>query len=358
MKLLAISLFFLFAAFQSNAQKAITVAFYNVENLFDTINNKKTQDEDFLPKGKLKWGTERYFSKLNHIAKVIDQLGGDEGPDILGLCEVENKRVLNDLVNMPLIRSKGYDIIHFDSPDERGIDVALLYKKVKFKLVAADAVKIHFPLSIEEQPKELKTQKGTKRKKAKKQRIDRTRDILVATLVFNKADTFTFIVNHFPSRLGGQDKSEPKRLFVAQTLRSLHDDIMKENYHRRVIMMGDFNDEPADRSIKETLACKYDINNLSWNDLYNPMLDLKNEGKGSISYKKQFEMIDQFILSNSLCLQGEKVHYIQKTAMVFNPDWMQEQDERWKGQPFRTFAGEKYLNGYSDHFPVYLKIAY
>ncbi len=318
------------------SQKQYTVGFYNVENLFDTLNDKKKNDEEFLPAGKNKWNSEKYFNKLQHLSKVISELGSDDGPDVLGLCEIENRRVLNDLVKTPLLQKKGYEIIHYESPDARGIDVALFYKKSQFTYINSKKYKVKLP---------------DKKRSA-------TRDILMVQLVNTKNDTFIFFVNHFPSRLGGTAKSAPNRCAAATILKSVFDSIITANYQSNIVMMGDFNDEPDDSSIKYILKCNYNMGEASYNEIYNPMLDLKNRGEGTIVYKKEFELIDQFMFSNHLLYQNNKVHYVPNSVTIFKPEYIQEQNPKYKGNPFRTFVGPKYLNGYSDHFPIYMKITY
>jgi exonuclease III len=336
MKKYILILFTAFQAFPSFSQKTITIAFYNVENLFDTINSKKTDDEDFTPKGKLKWDTEKYFNKLDHISKVIKELGGIDGPDVLGLSEIENKSVLKDLTSMPLLKPYNYNIVHFESPDERGIDVALIYKSKSLKLISSKAIRIDFPDDAK----------------------DRTRDLLLVSMKKDKKDTIYIIVNHFPSRSGGTEATEPKRVFVASKCRTILDSILSINYKSKIILMGDFNDEPTDKSIKEGLKCKFNKNEVSWNELYNPMMDLKAKGEGTIMFKKKLELIDQFMVSEGLLSENSKIHYIPNSATIYNPEYLKETEEAFKGSPFRTFAGKKYLNGFSDHFPIYMKISY
>lgn len=320
----------------ADAQKSFTVGFYNVENLFDTIDQKRVDDADFTPEGKLKWNSERYFTKLDHLSRVISELGQSNGPDVLGMAEVENAGVLKDLSNMPLLKTEGYNIVHFESPDERGIDVALLFKSKSFKLVAAEKIRISFP----DDPK------------------DKTRDILLVSLLKDKKDTIYFMVNHFPSRKGGTEISEPKRIYVAQQARKAVDSLLKQNYQAKIILMGDFNDEPQDRSIREALRCQYKKNEVSWDELYNPMMDLKEKGMGTIMYRRNYELIDQFMLSAAFLSENSKMHYIMNSATIYMPEYLVEQTEAYKGSPLRTYGGQKYLGGYSDHFPVFMKITY
>lgn len=315
-------------------QKEIRVAFYNVENLFDTIDNPYKNDEEYLPNSKKNWNTEKYEYKLAQISRVINDIQGESGPDLMGLCEVENKVVLYDLLKMPLMRSRGYQIIHFESPDERGIDVALLYKSKSFDFYKAYPVAVHLG--------------GPKK--------DHTRDILVAGLIHTSGDTFWVMVNHFPSRSGGQAISEPKRIEAARTLRTISDSLLHQNFMARIIAMGDFNDEPADTSIFHILKSRGDANRLSYDEFFNPMLSLKKEGKGSIMYKGEYELIDQILLSYSLVQRTTKLKYADNSAAIFSPEYLVEQTGKFKGSPFRTFGGDKYLKGFSDHFPVYLQL--
>ncbi len=331
-----ILVFAIFIANTAFCQKQYTIGFYNVENLFDTIHDKGKTDAEFLPQGKNNWNGEKYFNKLQHLSKVISELGSDDGPDVLGLCEIENRRVLNDLVKTPLLQKKGYEIVHYESPDVRGIDVALLYKKSMFNFVDAKKYKVKLP---------------DKKRSA-------TRDILLVQLVNHKNDTLVFFVNHFPSRLGGTEKSTPNRCKAASILKSKFDSIITANYQSNIVVMGDFNDEPEDSSIKSVLKCNFNMGQSSYNEIYNPMLDLKSRGEGTIVYKKKYELIDQFMMSSHLLFQNNKLHYVPSSVTIFKPEYIQEQNPKYKGEPFRTQAGQKYLNGYSDHFPIYMKIAY
>ncbi|MDZ4757155.1 MAG: endonuclease/exonuclease/phosphatase family protein [Bacteroidota bacterium] len=335
-KIFAIFLFAVVTVNTAFSQKQYTVAFYNVENLFDTINDKKKNDEEFLPLAENKWDSEKYANKLLHLSKVISELGSDDGPDVIGLCEIENRRVLMDLVKTPLLQRKGYEIVHYESPDMRGIDVALFYKKSLFTFIDSKKYKVKLP---------------DKKRSA-------TRDILMVQLLNAKNDTIVFFVNHFPSRLGGIEKSAPNRCTAAAILKSKFDSIIAANYQSNIVMMGDFNDEPDDSSIKYILKCNFTMGESSYNELYNPMLDLKKKGEGTIVYQKKYELIDQFMMSNHLLYQNNKLHYVPNSVTIFKPEYIQEQNPKYKGKPYRTFVGPKYLNGYSDHFPIYMKIAY
>jgi predicted extracellular nuclease len=310
--------------------KSLTVAFYNVENLFDTLDNPAINDEDFLPQGKLNWNKMRYDIKLNRIAKVVNAIEELNKPDIVGLCEVENKAVLTDLVSLKSMDR--FDVIHFDSPDERGIDVALLYRKKVAKVLNAKPYRINFPNDPN----------------------DRTRDILLASLKIGK-DTLHTIVCHLPSRRGGADKSAESRLTAALVARHIVDSIQKTSPMAKIIVMGDMNDEPTDPSLLDGLQAKPTAEEAKNGKLFNPMSALKANGEGSYMYNKKYDMIDNMIVSEGL-LSGKGFQYVEKSATIFKPDWLQEQNEKYKGSPWRTYAGSKYLGGYSDHFPVYLKL--
>jgi exonuclease III len=214
--------------------------------------------------------------------------------------------------------------------------VALIFKSKIFKLIDSEPIRIRFP----DDP------------------TDKTRDILHVTLLKDKKDTLHFIVNHFPSRKGGTEISEPKRIYAAQQTRRIVDSLLKHNYQARIILMGDFNDEPQDRSIRETLRCKYKKNEVSWDELYNPMMDLKEKGMGTIMYRKNYELIDQFMMSASLLYENDKMHYITNSVTIYMPEYLVEPNGAFKGSPFRTYGGQKYLGGYSDHFPIFMKISY
>jgi endonuclease/exonuclease/phosphatase family metal-dependent hydrolase len=310
--------------------KSLTVAFYNVENLFDTLDNPAINDEDFLPQGKLNWNKMRYDIKLNRIAKVVNAIEELNKPDIVGLCEVENKAVLTDLVSLKSMDK--FDIIHFDSPDERGIDVALLYRKKVAKVLNAKPYRVNFPNDPN----------------------DRTRDILLASLKIGK-DTLHTLVCHLPSRRGGADKSAESRLTAALVARHIVDSIQKINPLAKIIVMGDMNDEPTDASLLDGLQAKSTPEEAKNGKLFNPMAALKTAGEGSYMYNKKYDMIDNMIVSEGL-LAGKGLLYSDKSAAIFKPEWLQEQNEKYKGSPWRTYAGSKYLGGYSDHFPVYLKL--
>lgn len=330
MKLKLLLLFFLGIAFRVNAQQKICIAFYNQENLFDTIDDPRKNDNEFLPSSRLQWNTEKYFSKLEHIAQVIVALNERKGPDILGLCEVENQAVVNDLIHQKALKSQKYAVVHFESPDERSIDNALIYKTSKFKLITA----YPYPVLIDTLPR------------------FKTRDILLVKLQERNKASLVVLVNHFPSRLGGRKASEFKRFRAAAVLKHIFDSIHAVDPNQSVLAMGDFNDEPSDPAMDSILGAGPD----SVKALFNPMYILHQSGIGSHLYRKHWSMLDQFVLNKSMHSGKGKFVYTNGSAGVFQQEWMLETEEKYKGAPKRTFAGAKYLNGYSDHLPVYLYI--
>ncbi|MDI1232835.1 MAG: endonuclease/exonuclease/phosphatase family protein [bacterium] len=308
----------------------LTVAFYNLDNLYDDIDDVDHDDQEFTPSGHYEWTSERYQQKLENMAKVISQLVDGQAPDVLGVCELESAKALTDLINTGNLKNR-YSLVHYDSPDERGIDVALIYNSNKFKLISS--AKIPVVLS-----KNLK---------------DKTRDqLFVKTLVLATNDTLCFYVCHFPSRREGKDESEINRFDAAITAKKFinaHLNLATAN----LIVMGDFNDEPWDKSILEGLQA-LNINQKSDATLLNLMWDFKSNGRGSYNYKGQMNCLDQLIISRPL-IDGEQLKYKSKSVNILDANWL-TQTGKYEGFPLRTFGGSKWLNGYSDHYPVYLQI--
>jgi predicted extracellular nuclease len=309
------------------AQNNFTVAFYNVENLMDTLDNPNAQDNDFLPKGKYKWTSSRYKKKVTHIASVISKIGSDDGPDLIGLAEVENREVLEDLIVAKEFKTNRYAIVHYDSPDQRGIDVALLYNTKSFKLISSRVYSASFL-----------------------QQKSHTRDVLLVKGVVRK-DTIIVLVNHWPSRMKGVEQSEPKRIGVSIMVREVLDSIQQKSPNAKIIVMGDFNDEPFNKSISIELNAKPENSSLQKGELYNPFFNMSKQGKGSVNYSSKWNMFDQIMLSQGFFTS--KMGYTYKEAFVYNPDWMHYKKELALG-PFRTYMGQDYKGGYSDHFPVYV----
>ncbi len=315
--------------------KIRTIAFYNIENLFDTENDSLTFDDDRTPEGKDNWTQERYLRKVENLTKVLSEIGTEvtkTSPDIIGLCEVENKKVVEDLVNHPNLIGKYYGIVHFDSPDERGIDVAFLYKKSAF---IPNTFKSHRLL--------LSNTEGFR---------DYTRDQLVVS-GFLDDEQIHFIVNHWPSRSGGEARSKPFRIAAATLNKRIIDSIIRIDVTAKIISMGDFNDDPNDDSLKKILKTKGGRESLKENDLFNPMEKLHKKGIGSLAYRDKWNLFDQFFFTGSF-INDEKKNYSFWKVGVYNPPYLLSQSGKYKGYPFRTYASGSYIGGYSDHFPVYL----
>jgi hypothetical protein len=321
--------FFCFFIYIENSysQNNFTVAFYNTENLMDTLDNPRASDNDFLPNGKYKWNLQRYKKKITSIATVIAKIGDDDGPELIGLAEVENKKVLMDLINSRELKSYCYSIVHYDSPDERGIDVALLYKTKSFKVVSSRIYSAAF-FKIK----------------------SHTRDVLLVKGTAGK-DTFFILVNHWPSRRKGVEQSEDKRIAVSIMVREVVDSILQKTTTAKIILMGDFNDEPTNKSILVELNTKPEYSSLKKEELYNPFYNLSEQGLGSVNYNHRWDMFDQIIISKNFCT-GKGI-YTYKEAAVYHPDWLHYKKDIKNG-PFRTFMGQEYKGGYSDHFPVYV----
>lgn len=320
---------------KSKSQKLV-FGFYNVENLFDTLDDPKIQDEEFLPSGKNQWTASRYATKLEHLSKVVSNLGSTNGPDILGLCEIENRKVVEDLFSQELLKNINWSIAHFDSRDDRGIDVALVYKADKMKLLSLTRV----PFKMVDPDR-------------------KTRDILAAELLMSNKDTFFVLVNHWPSRRGG-DASEQDRCLMAKQEKHFLDSVFLIRPKVNFVLMGDFNDEPENKSIDVVLDVKHEIQALLPGTLFNPFWNLSVvENLGTYNYQQAWNQLDQIILSENLILgKGKKWKYVPNSAGILSLPWMKETEGKYIGSPYRTFAGAKYLGGYSDHFPVYLTLEF
>ncbi|GMN09723.1 endonuclease [Croceitalea sp. MTPC9] len=333
------SLFFLLPFFlfgqTKKTYKIRTIAFYNVENLFDTINDTLIFDDERTSLGSYHWTQKRYQKKINHISKVLSEIGKDitsTSPDIIGLCEVEKAAVLTDLVQHQNLKEKDYGFIHFDSPDERGIDVALLYKKASF---LPDTFKSHRLLLFNEE--------GHR---------DYTRDQLVVSGLLDDGQVY-LIINHWPSRSGGEARSKPYRKKAAELNKRIIDSIQRLDVTAKIISMGDFNDDPRDNSFKKVLKTRGKIKQLDSTSLYNPMEKLYKKGVGSLAYRDKWNLFDQFFFTSNL-VKNKKDSYSFWKAGVFSPNYLKTPNGRYKGYPYRTYVGTTYQGGYADHFPVYL----
>ncbi len=326
--------FILFFAFGAKAQekkeyKIGTIAFYNLENLFDTIPG--ANDIEFTPEAPKNWNTEKYFSKMERIGEVITQIGADvtgTAPMVVGVSEIENITPLKDLVNSTAMKPYNYQIVHIDGPDRRGVDCALLYRPEYFKVTN---VKMH-------------------RVKSKQDGFV-TRDQILISGIYD-GEEMHFIVLHWPSRLGGEKRSLPRRAEAATTTRKICDSIMKINPNAKIIAMGDLNDDPINESVKDYCKTVSKKEEAKDGKLYNPMANLFKKGIGSLAYGDKWNLFDQMLFSPAF-VSNDKSTYVHYQSHVFNKSFLTQKEGRYKGYPLRTYVGSTYQGGYSDHFPVY-----
>lgn len=318
--------------------KIHTLAFYNLENLFDTINDPIKFDEA-SPMMELKVGrAEVYRKKVHNMAQVIADIGSEvsnNSPAVIGVSEIENREVLEDVVNDPLLLNKDYGIIHYHSPDARGIDVGLLYQKALFTPIHTSS-------------HELKIYDDITRKRVY------TRDQL---LVSGKLDgeLVHFIVNHWPSRSGGEARSRPKRIAAATLSKRIIDSMQSKDPYAKIFIMGDFNDDPTNASIKDVLKAKKDREDVALKGIYNPMEAMAKKGLGSNAYRDAWSLFDQILITKPL-LEKDYSSFRYYKAGIFNAHYLTNKKGPYKGYPFRSFADGGFTGGFSDHFPVYVYV--
>jgi len=344
--------FLLFAIFVScNSEKQVVdeklnpefsvnpyrIMFYNTENLFDPADDPNKADEEFTPEGSRNWSEARFKQKLSNIYKVIVAIGEWDLPDLVGLSEVENRNCLESLLNYTPLYKSDYKIIHYESPDARGIDVALLYRTSSFTPISHRPIRITWPKEIGS---------GT------------TRDILYTWGVTNEGDTLHVFVNHWPSRWGGQMETEDKRMFVAKLLKNTTDSIFDIHPNAKIVIMGDLNDYPTDRSLVESLKANTSFDNIKSDKLYNLSYYLQEVEKlGTHKYNGQWGVLDQIVVSGALLDTTSNFFTTTKDAHIFNADFLLENDDKYTGKRVnRTYIGFKFHGGYSDHLPTYLDI--
>ncbi len=317
----------------AQVDQKLLFAQYNVENLFDYVNDPNKMDEEFLPSSKLEWNKDKYQAKLLNISKVLASMNDGKGPDFVTFCEVENAKVLKDLFKTPLLKSSKYDVVHFEGPDVRSIDVALGYKKGVFK--PYKSVPYTVSLSYEQSFK--------------------TRYVLLVSGIVNGKDTLHVLANHWPSRRGGQEESNEKRMAAALVAKHITDSLFARNPFASIVVAGDFNDEPEDKSLLEGLKASTK-ESFSPNYLYNLFYNQSMKGVGSHCYKNEWSMLDQIIVSGAMLSPLSRIYVDLTSAAVYSQPWMLESDPKFSGQPFRTYVGQRYLGGYSDHLPVVVNI--
>jgi predicted extracellular nuclease len=328
-------LFFGNISFSQNPQEdktGIRIMFYNVENLFHPTNDSLKNDDEFTPEGTRYWSYNRYNDKLAKIAKTAIAIGGWEPPAVIGLCEVENIQCLKDLIYTSPLKQFGYEVIHQECKDNRGIDVAFLYRPEHFTFVDYHSYELIFP--VDHSP---------------------TRDILYMKGLVGK-DTLHLFVNHWPSRYGGQMATEHKRQFAAKTLREKFDSLMTLNPNANVLAMGDFNDHPDDVSMSQILGAIKDSSALKKGDLLNLIWQYENI-KGTNNYQHEWGILDQFIISPNMLFGSGGLLSPTKRAQIFDADYLLETESDGIGKTTnRTYVGFTYHGGYADHLPIYMDV--
>lgn len=310
------------------------IGFWNVENLYDTLNDQWKNDEDFTPAGRNGWTGERYRTKITHLAEVISKMATDVTPDgltMMGLCEIENKSVVVDLVNSPALKNRHYKIVHIEGPDARGVDPSFIYNPAFFKVIKSLSYSV----------------------KLKPDSNHKTRDILVISGMLS-GEAVTVLVNHWPSRRGGETQGRQNRNSAATVARRITDSVTRENPQARILIMGDFNDDPINESIKKIVGTCNDIDSLNGDQYFNAMEKLYKEGVGTLAWQDSWNLFDQILLNKNWLTPTTGWQY--HSTRVFNKDFLKNDYGRYKGYPLRTYTGAKYTGGYSDHFPVFILV--
>lgn len=316
------------------SEEGIRVMFYNVENLFHPSNDSLKNDDEFTPEGTRYWSWKRYYDKVNKVGKIAIAVGEWEPPVIIGLCEIEDINCLKDIVFNSPLKKFGYQIVHQESADRRGIDVALLYRPNYFELLHQQAIVLKF--GADSRP---------------------TRDILYVKGLSNN-DTLHFFVNHWPSRYGGQLATAPKREYAAEVLRSKYDSILNIHPDAAILAMGDFNDHPDDPSMLKILRAKKTIDEMKDGDLLNLIWQYEFK-KGTHKYDHEWGILDQFIASSGLITGNSGFKTPLEKAQIFDADYLLEEEKDGVGKKTnRTYVGFKYHGGYSDHLPILVDILF
>lgn len=337
-KILFIILFYFFA-FSSKAQpdhlKEVNLLFYNVENLFDTRNDLLTEDDDLTPAGDKHWTSKRLNAKMLNISKVILNASGWNSPDIIALAEIENRWVVEQLLTNTPLKNIPYRIIHKESPDHRGLDVVLLYNEMHF-----------YPLEYSYYPL-----------LSSSNQVERTREILYVSGILNNTDTLHIFVNHWPSRYSGLLESKPMRIAAAKLLKSKTEELFQKYNSPKIVVVGDFNDNPTDESIKEILQASSVTEHVNAEGLYNLSGNWHKSDIGTLKYQSEWDVFDQIIVSGALIQAKTGYKTSESDATIIQLPFLFEEDVRYAGkQPYRTYNGFNYLGGFSDHLPVLLRM--
>lgn len=316
--------------------RPMRVMFWNVENFFDVEVDSTRDYNAFTPAGEQRWTYSRFITKRNNVFKTIAAIGQGELPHIIGFCEVENERVLRELTQNTPFRQARYRIIHYESPDRRGIDAAMLYRPDYLRLLSSRAVPV-----VDTADPNFKT-----------------RDILRATFLVNDSDTLHVFVNHWPSRYGGQIESVERRFLAASVLRMQADSILQRNPEAKMLMMGDFNDTPTDESLVYYLRALPTEKISTPNDLINLFTDSRKLGhEGTLKHQYSWQIFDMVFVSRELYASQSGLRYQPGSARIFAGDFLLQDDDRNLGKKiFRTYSGPTYLGGFADHLPVYVDL--
>ena len=324
------------------AQKPYKVVFYNFENLFDTIDDPGVNDTEFTPEGPKKWNAYKYAKKIGNLERVLFDIASADGdfPIVIGVSEVENRSVMEDVIATPKLSKGNYRIVHYDSPDLRGIDVGFYYRPDVFKLEGSAAIPFRMPDMPDFRTRDFVTMWGT-----------------------IEDEPFFFLVSHWPSRLGGQAASASKRMAAAEQVRAIVDSVQRADPATKVVVMGDLNDDATDRSIVEGLRAKGRIGDVGPGDMFNPFIARLKAGYGSLAYRDDWHLFDNIIVSDNLATgsTGElKIRPVGDTKFyggIFRRPYMIQKEGQYKGYPLRTFVGNNFQGGFSDHLPAYIYIA-
>ena len=323
------------------AQKPYKIVFYNFENLFDTINDPDTYDEEFTPEGAKGWNSIKYNKKVGNLERVLFDIAAQDRdfPLVIGVSEIENRNVMEDVIAQPKLASANYRIVHFDSPDARGVDVGFYYRPDRFRLEGSAPIPFRMPELPNFRTRDFVTMWGT---------ID--------------DEPFFFLVSHWPSRLGGKEASDPKRISAARQIRAIVDSVQQAVPAAKVVVMGDLNDDATDASVVEGLSAKGRVKDLTPGDMFNPFIALLKAGYGTLAYRDAWNLFDNIIVSGNLVdapagtLRLLKAGSSKFYGGIFSRPYMIQREGQYMGYPLRTFVGNNFQNGFSDHFPVYIYI--
>ncbi|WP_289067114.1 endonuclease/exonuclease/phosphatase family protein [uncultured Alistipes sp.] len=323
------------------AQKPYKIVFYNFENLFDTVRDPDIFDEEFTPGGLKNWNSAKYNKKIANLERVLFDIAAADRdfPIVIGVSEIENRNVMEDVIAQPKLAPANYRIVHFDSPDARGVDVGFYYRPDRFKLEGSAPI----PFRMPELPN------------------FRTRDFVTMWGTI-EGEPFFFLVSHWPSRLGGKEASDPKRFAAARQVRAIVDSVQQANPATKVVVMGDLNDDATDDSIVIGLSAKGKIKDLQPGDMFNPYIALLKAGYGTLAYRDAWNLFDNIIVSGNLVdapagtLRLLSVGTSKFYGGIFRRPYMLQREGQYKGYPLRTFVGNNFQGGFSDHFPVFIYI--